>query len=75
MGVVFALLAAVAYGSASVFQAIAAKRAPSSPVKASMQPTFVVGQLLDGAGFVFQFLALRTSRCSSCRPRSRPAWR
>jgi drug/metabolite transporter (DMT)-like permease len=60
MGVVFALLAAVAYGAASVFQAIAAKRAPSSPIKAFMQPTFVLGLLLDGAGFVFQFLALRT---------------
>jgi drug/metabolite transporter (DMT)-like permease len=60
MGLVYAGLAAVFYGTASVFQAIAAKRAPASAVKAFLQPTFVIGLALDGAGFVVQFLALRT---------------
>ena len=60
MGLVFGILAALFYGAASVFQAIAAKRAPTSAIKAFMQPTFLVGLALDGAGFVVQFLALRT---------------
>jgi drug/metabolite transporter (DMT)-like permease len=60
MGLVFGILAALFYGAASVFQAIAAKRAPDSAIKAFLQPTFLVGLVLDGAGFVVQFLALRT---------------
>jgi drug/metabolite transporter (DMT)-like permease len=60
MGVLFAVLAAVCYGVASVLQAIAARRAPTSPVRAFMQPTFIAGLALDVGGFVFQFLALRT---------------
>lgn len=60
MGLVFALLSALFYGAASVFQAIAAKRAPDSAIKAFVQPVFLLGLALDGAGFVVQFLALRT---------------
>jgi drug/metabolite transporter (DMT)-like permease len=60
VGLVYAVLSALFYGAASVFQAIAAKRAPASPLKAFVQPTFLLGLALDGAGFVAQFLALRT---------------
>jgi drug/metabolite transporter (DMT)-like permease len=60
MGLVYALLSALFYGAASVFQAIAAKRVPDSTVKVFVHPMFLVGLALDGAGFVVQFLALRT---------------
>ncbi|GIH16523.1 membrane protein [Rugosimonospora africana] len=59
---------AVCYGVASVFQAIGARRAPDSGrtvgprilVRALRQGPFVAGVALDGGGFVFQLIALRS---------------
>src|SRR6201991_143263 len=67
MGLVLAIVSAICYGTASVFQAIAARRAPAagsvdarSVAKVFLQWPYVIGLALDGLGFVFQFIALRT---------------
>ena len=66
-GLIAAALAAVLYGVASVFQAIAARRtAPTDAVDPRVlmrivrQPWFLAGLAADGAGFVAQFWALQT---------------
>ncbi len=67
VGPVAAGLAAVLYGLASVFQAIAARRTPPTEgvdprvlMRVVAQPLFLAGLVADGAGFVAQFLALQT---------------
>ncbi|MDG4822580.1 hypothetical protein O7635_12030 [Asanoa sp. WMMD1127] len=67
MGLVLAIVSAICYGSASVFQAMAARRAPSSDtvdarslVRVFAQWPYLLGLALDGAGFVAQFIALRS---------------
>jgi drug/metabolite transporter (DMT)-like permease len=68
MGLVLAIVSAVCYGSASVFQAMAARRAPAggeqvdakSLFKVVAQWRYILGLGLDGLGFVFQFIALRS---------------
>jgi drug/metabolite transporter (DMT)-like permease len=67
MGLVLAIVSAICYGSASVFQAVAARRAPSSAnvdarslVRVFTQWPFILGLGLDGLGFVAQFIALRS---------------
>ncbi|WP_336157834.1 hypothetical protein [Amycolatopsis sp. VC5-11] len=66
-GFLCALLSAVAYGVASVMQAVAAKAAPDEGgagvdprllLRVLKQWKFVVGLLLDGVGFVAQIAAL-----------------
>lgn len=66
-GFLCALLSAVAYGVASVMQAVAAKAAPDQGgagvdprllLRVLKQWKFVVGLLLDGVGFVAQIAAL-----------------
>lgn len=66
-GFLCALLSAVAYGVASVMQAVAAKAAPDEGgsgvdprllLRVLRQWKFVVGLLLDGVGFVAQIAAL-----------------
>ncbi|MGW4397350.1 hypothetical protein ACWEHA_18865 [Amycolatopsis nivea] len=66
-GFLCALLSAVAYGVASVMQAVAAKAAPDKGgagvdprllLRVLKQWKFVVGLLLDGVGFVAQIAAL-----------------
>ncbi|MYW89831.1 hypothetical protein G3I59_04140 [Amycolatopsis rubida] len=66
-GFLCALLSAVAYGVASVLQAVAAKAAPDEGgagvdprllLRVLKQWKFVVGLLLDGVGFVAQIAAL-----------------
>lgn len=68
MGLVLAIVSAICYGSASVFQAMAARRAPAggeqvdakSLFKVVAQWRYILGLGLDGLGFVFQFIALRS---------------
>jgi len=67
MGLVMAIASAVCYGTASVLQAIAARRAPASDhvdprllVRVVGQWPFLAGLALDGLGFVAQFVALRS---------------
>ncbi|MFB9924440.1 DMT family transporter [Amycolatopsis halotolerans] len=66
-GFLCALLSAVAYGVASVMQAVAAKAAPDEGgsgvdprllLRVLRQWKFVVGLLLDGVGFIAQIAAL-----------------
>ncbi|UKD58004.1 hypothetical protein L3Q65_15145 [Amycolatopsis sp. FU40] len=66
-GFLCALLSAVAYGVASVMQAVAAKAAPDEGgagvdprllLRVLKQWKFVVGLLLDGVGFIAQIAAL-----------------
>ncbi|MEV0717381.1 DMT family transporter [Asanoa sp. NPDC050611] len=66
MGLVLAIVSAICYGSASVFQAVAARRAPASDtvdakslIRVFAQWPYLIGLALDGAGFVAQFIALR----------------
>jgi drug/metabolite transporter (DMT)-like permease len=67
MGLVLAIVSAICYGSASVFQAVAARRAPGSDtvdakslIRVFAQWPYLLGLALDGAGFVAQFVALRS---------------
>ncbi|GIF70724.1 hypothetical protein [Asanoa siamensis] len=67
MGLVLAIVSAICYGCASVFQAIAARRAPGSEnvdarslIRVFAQWPYLLGLALDGAGFVAQFIALRS---------------
>ncbi|GIF64965.1 membrane protein [Asanoa ishikariensis] len=67
MGLILAIVSAICYGAASVFQAIAARRAPSSDTVSAKslvgvfaQWPYILGLGLDGAGFVAQFIALRS---------------
>jgi drug/metabolite transporter (DMT)-like permease len=67
MGLILAIVSAVCYGSASVFQAVAARRAPSSDAVSAKslvgvvaQWPYILGLGLDGLGFVAQFIALRS---------------
>ena len=62
-----AIVSAICYGTASVLQAIAARRAPASDhvdprvlVRIFSQWPFIIGLALDGLGFVAQFIALRS---------------
>jgi len=65
-GLIGALIAAVAYGSATILQAIgvrrlAAARPGSSPlVRARLGRLYAAGLLLDGVGFLASIAALRT---------------
>ena len=66
-GLIAAGLAAVLYGVASVFQAIAARRTASAEgvdprvlMRVVRQRWFLAGLAADGAGFVAQFWALQT---------------
>jgi len=66
-GLLAAGLAAVLYGVASVFQAIAARRTASAEgvdprvlIRVVGQPWFLAGLAADGAGFAAQFWALQT---------------
>ena len=65
-GVLAALISAFCYGVASVLQAKAARAAPAGPgvrplLRLMVRASFVVGVLLDGAGFAAQFAALRVA--------------
>ncbi|WP_412543824.1 hypothetical protein R8Z50_15425 [Longispora sp. K20-0274] len=66
-GLVAAILAAICYGVASVLQAVAARATPAGEgvdprlvVRVMRQTPFLLGLALDGAGFGFQFWALRS---------------
>jgi drug/metabolite transporter (DMT)-like permease len=67
MGLILAIVSAICYGTASVFQAIAARRTPASEnvdprtlARVFSQWPFLIGLALDGLGFVAQFIALRS---------------
>lgn len=67
MGLIGALLAAVAYGVASVLQGIGARRTASSAsldprlvLRLARQAPYVLGLLLDLVGFALSVVALRT---------------
>ena len=67
MGLILAIVSAICYGSASVFQAVAARRAPKSDAVSAKslvgvvaQWPYILGLGLDGLGFVAQFIALRS---------------
>lgn len=66
-GLAAAILAAICYGAASVLQAVAARATPAGTgvdprlvVRVMRQTPFLLGLALDGAGFGFQFWALRS---------------
>jgi drug/metabolite transporter (DMT)-like permease len=66
LGIAGALLAAICYGTATVLQAVAAANAPRADgldprllLRVLRQLPFVVGVLLDGAGFLLSLAALR----------------
>ncbi len=70
LGLLCALGSAVCFGTASVFQAVAARRAATGEDSAGVDPRllvralrqwwYVVGLALDGAGFALELVALRT---------------
>ncbi|GEE00458.1 putative integral membrane protein [Gordonia spumicola] len=62
VGVVAAIVAALAFGTASVMQAHAAARAgaDASPIGAMLHPVFIGGMALDAVGFVCTAVASRT---------------
>ena len=65
-GVLAALISALCYGVASVLQSKAARAAPAGPgvrplLRLAVRAPFVVGLVLDGAGFAAQFAALRAA--------------
>ncbi|HET7276749.1 MAG TPA: hypothetical protein VFJ22_01600 [Dermatophilaceae bacterium] len=64
-GVLGALLAALAYGAATVFQALGVRRFAGAPARPRVQRLwagrlYAVGLALDGGGFLASVLALRT---------------
>jgi drug/metabolite transporter (DMT)-like permease len=73
--VVFSLVGAASYALASVLQHHAAVRQPEELamrtgllVRLARQPQWMLGNVLDGVGFVFQFLALRTGSLELVEP-------
>ncbi|PWJ56264.1 hypothetical protein SAMN06264364_101240 [Quadrisphaera granulorum] len=68
VGLTAALVAAVAYGLASVLQAVGARRAEAAAVPGAgaaaaglaRQPAYLAGVVLDGAAWLVSLLALRT---------------
>ncbi|WP_353110484.1 hypothetical protein [Gordonia sp. (in: high G+C Gram-positive bacteria)] len=62
VGVIAAVVAALAFGTASVMQAHAATRASidASPLAAMIHPVFLAGMALDAVGFVCTAVASRT---------------
>lgn len=67
LGLACALFAALGYGSASVLQSVAARKAESSPgldpalfVRLARSAPYVLGLCLDGAAFLASLVALRT---------------
>ena len=73
--VVLALLSAASYGFAAVLQHRAAVREPAElAMRAGLllklvgQPLWLIGNVLDGIGFVFQFLALRRGSLALVEP-------
>jgi hypothetical protein len=67
LGLACALFAALGYGSASVLQSVAARKAQSSPgldprllVRLARSAPYVLGLGLDGAAFLASLVALRT---------------
>lgn len=67
LGLACALFAALSYGSASVLQSVAARKAESSPgldpqlfVRLARSAPYVLGLGLDGAAFLASLVALRT---------------
>jgi drug/metabolite transporter (DMT)-like permease len=67
VGLLCAIVASVSYGIASIFQAIAAQRValaegfdPGLLARLATQWPFLVGVTLDGFGFVFNVIALRS---------------
>lgn len=70
LGLLCALGSALCFGTASVFQAVAARRAaaehtssgvdPRMFVRAARQGWYLLGLTLDGAGFALELVALRT---------------
>jgi drug/metabolite transporter (DMT)-like permease len=73
--VVFGIASAAAYGFGAVLQHQAAVREPAYlSMRAGLllqlvrRPWWVVGNVLDGVGYVFQFLALRTGSLALVEP-------
>ena len=58
LGIVCALVAALAYGSASILQSVGVKRAGSAS-GVLRQPLYLIGLTMDGAGFVVSVVALQ----------------
>ncbi len=86
IGILAAVFAALAYGTASVLQARGAQsvddtgagpgEAPSlrSTVTAMLTVAFIAGMALDGIGFLGNMVAARMIRCSSRSRSSVQTW-
>jgi drug/metabolite transporter (DMT)-like permease len=73
--VVLSLLSAASYGMAAVLQHRAAIREPVQPLMRAhllarlvSRPIWLIGNVLDGVGYVFQFLALRRGSLTLVEP-------